>query len=71
MEVKSDAGNKGAVVAANNLRNFLFAFPLPTKEAVGVAKKLLDVMSNFGLPLCICSDPGSEFMAEVMKHLCK
>ena len=71
MGVKSDAGNKVLLVAFDKASKFLFAFPLPTKEAVGVARKLLEVMLTFGLPLYVRSDPGSEFTAEVMQHLCK
>lgn len=33
--------------------------------------KLLDLLLIFGLPLAICCDPGSEFTAEVMQHLCR
>ena len=71
MGVKSDAGNKVLLVAADKASKFLFAFPLPTKEAIGVARKLLEVMLNFRLPLYVRSDPGSKFTAEVMQHLCK
>ena len=71
MGVRSDAGNKVLLVVVDKASTFLFAFPLPTKEAIGVARKLLEVMLTFGLPLYVRSDPGSEFTAEVMQHLCK
>ena len=71
MGVKSDAGNKVLLVAADKASIFLFASPLPTKEALGVARKLLEVTLTFGLPLYVRSDPGSEFTAEVIQHLCK
>ena len=69
--VKSDAGNKVLPVAVEKASKSLFAFPLPTKETRGVARKLLEVMLTFGLPLYVRSDPGSEFTAEVMHQLCK
>ena len=71
MGVKSDAGNKVVLVAVDKASKFLFAFPLPTKEAIGAARKLLKLILTFGLPLYVRSDPGSEFKAEVMQHLCK
>ena len=71
MGVKSDAGNNVLLVAVDKASKFLFAFPLPTKEAIGVSGKLLEVMLAFGLSLYVRSDPGSEFTAEVMQHLCK
>ena len=50
---------------------FLTAFPLPTKEAVGVSRKLLGLLRTFGLLLSIRCDPGGEFAADVMQHLCR
>ena len=69
--VKSDAGNKVLLVEVDKASKFLFALPLPKKEAIVVARKLLEVMLTFGLPLYVRGDPGSEFAAEVMQHLCK
>ena len=71
MAVKSDAGNKVLLVAVDKASKFSLAFQLPTKVALGVARKLLEVMHTFGLPLNFRSDPGSEFTVEVMQHLCK
>ena len=41
MGMKSNAGNKVLLVVVDKVSKFLFAFPLPTKEALGVARKLL------------------------------
>ena len=71
MGVKSDARNKVLLVAVDKASKFLFAFLLPTKKTLGVARKLLEMMLTFGLPLYVRSDPGSEFTAEVTQHLCK
>ena len=50
---------------------FLFVYPLPDKTAENVAKKLLELLLTFGIPLSLHSDPGTEFTAEVIQHLCK
>ena len=71
MGVKSDADNKLLLVAVDKAGKSLFAFPLHTKEAIGVAGKLLEVMLTSGLPLYVRSHPGPEFTAAVMQHLCK
>ena len=67
MGVKSDAGNKVLLVVVNTGGKFLFAFRFPTKEAIGVARKLLEVMLTSGLPPYVRSDPGSTFTAKVMQ----
>ena len=36
-----------------------------------MAKKLLDLLLMFGIPRSIRSDPGTEFTAEVVRHLCR
>ena len=69
--MKSDAGNNVRLVAVDKASKFMFAFPLPTKKAIGVAWKLPEVMLTFGLSLYVRSDPGSKFTAEVMQHFCK
>ena len=36
-----------------------------------MAKKLLELLLSFGLPSSLRNDPGTEFTAEVVQHLCK
>ena len=36
-----------------------------------MAKKLLEMLLIFGIPLSIRSNPSTEFTAEVVQHLCK
>ena len=36
-----------------------------------MAKKLREVLSILGIPLSLRSDPGTEFIAEVVQHLWK
>ena len=47
---------------------FLFAYPLPNKIAENAAKKRLELLLTFGIPLSLRSDPGTEFTAEVVQH---
>ena len=55
----------------NRASKFRFAYPLPNKTAENVAKKFLKLLLTFGILLSLRSDPGTEFTAEVVKHLCK
>jgi len=58
----SEAGKHYWPVVVNRATKFLMAYPPPSTEALGVARKLLEF---FGLPLSIRLDPGSGFTAEV------
>ena len=49
----------------------LFAYPLPSKDAVWVSRKLLNLLLTFGVPLSIRSDARREFTAQIVKHLCQ
>ena len=71
MGARSEAGNRDLLVIMDRASKFLFAYPLPNKTAENVAKKLLEVLLTFGIPLSLRSDPGTEFTAEVVQHLCK
>ena len=71
MKVTSHKGNRYLLVVVDRATKFLSAFPLPTKEALGVSRKLFELLLLFGLPLSIRCDPGSENTAEVMDHLCR
>ena len=41
------------------------------QDAENVAIKILELLLTFGIHLSLRSDPGTEFTAEVVKHLCK
>ena len=71
MKATSDKGNRYMLVVGDRASKVLTAFPLPTKEAVGVSRKLLELLLIVGLPLSIRCDPGGEFTVEVMQHLCR
>ena len=59
------------LVITDRAIKFLFAYPLPNKTAENVAKKLLELLSTFGISLSLCSDPGTEFTIEVASNLYK
>ena len=71
MGARSEAGNRHLLVIVDRASKFLFAYPPPNKSAEGVAKKLLELLLNFGISLSLRSDPGTEFTAAVVQHLCK
>lgn len=68
---ESQGGNRYLLVVVDRARKFLFAYPLPSKDAVGVSRKLLELLLTFGVPLSIRSDVGGKFTAQVVKHLCQ
>ena len=71
MGARSEAGNKHLLVIVDRACKFVFAYPLPNKTAENMAKKLLELLLLFGIPLSLRSDPATEFIAEIVQHLCK
>ena len=71
MGARSEAGNKHLLVIVDRASEFLFAYPLPNKTAENAAKKLLELLLNYGISLSLRNDPGTEFTPEVVQHLCK
>jgi len=49
---------------------FLWAVPLPNKEAGTVGKALVKIFSQWGAPGILQSDNGKEFVADIIKHIC-
>ena len=60
-------GNRYCLTAICTLTNFLFAEPIPTKEAVVVLKALCKLFCLIGVPEIIQSDNGREFKNDIMK----
>ena len=60
MHEKSESDNRYLLLVINRASKFVFAFPLKTKEAEGIALKLLELVTLFGVPRAIRSDLGSE-----------
>ena len=71
MGARSEAGNKHLLVIVDRASKFLFAYRLPNKTAENAAKKLLELLLNYGIPQSLRSDPGAEFTADVVQHLYK
>ena len=71
MGARSEAGNKYLRVVVDRANKFLFANPLPNKTVENVAKKLLKMLSTFGIHISLLSDPGTEFTGEGVQHICK
>ena len=71
MGARSEAGNKHLLVIVDIASKFLFAYPLPNETAENMTKKRLELLLTFGIPLSLRSDPGTEFTADVVYHLCK
>lgn len=49
---------------------YLYAKPLPNKDAMTVSEALFDMFTTFGISDTLVSDQGSEFTARVTKELC-
>ena len=71
MRASSGAGNKHLLVIVDRVSKFRIAYPLTNKTAENVAKKLLELLLTFGIPLSLRSDPGAELTADVVQNLCK
>ena len=71
LKQESQDGNRYLLVVVDRASKFLFAYPLPSKDAVGVSRKLLELLLTFGVPLSIRSDAGGEFTAQMVKHFCQ
>ena len=62
----SEAGNEYLLLVVDKASKFLFGYPLPSKEAHGVARILLDLCLTFGAPSFTMADGGGEFTAAVI-----
>ena len=71
IDTPSLTGNNYILLVVDRASKFPFGFPLETKQAVGVARVLVELCLTFGVPRTIRCDGGSEFGAEVVKHLCR
>ena len=71
MKQVSSAENRYILLVVDRANRFVFAYALQSKDSVGVARKLLELLLTFGVPLSIRSDAGGEFTAKVVAHLCQ
>ena len=68
----SSSGHVYILTAVDLFTKWAEAVPLRNKEAVTVARALVDVViSRLGIPLQILSDNGKEFDNSIMKELCR
>lgn len=65
-------GNQYILTCQCELSKFVEGYPIPNKEAVTVADALVKhFVLRYGIPNDIVTDRGTEFMADVMKEVCK
>ena len=48
----------------DNASKFIFGFPFPTMESMGLAKAVLIVILISGLSVSLCSYPNTDFTAK-------
>ena len=65
---KSQEGNRYLLVVVDRASIFLLTYPLPSKNAVEVSRKVMAVLLTFGMPPSTRSIAGGEFTAQVVKH---
>ncbi len=64
-------GNQYLTVIKNHTTHFAALYPAPHHDALSTATAVFQFICWFGLIDSIISDPGSEFMNEVVSHLTK
>ena len=69
--VESLSHNKYLLLVVDKASRFPFVYPLPSKQADGVARQLLELCLTLGVPKVIRSDGGGEFEARCIQHLCR
>jgi hypothetical protein len=62
-------GYKGLLVLTDHLSRYPVAYPLITKEASEIARRLWEFISLFGPPKSLLSDNGSEFVNSTVAEL--
>ena len=64
-------GSTYIFTALDMFSRFLYAVPIPRKDAITVAEALFSLFTTFGVCDTLISDCGSEFTAAVTQELCK
>jgi len=64
-----EAGNSYVTVIVNHFTKLVGLYPSMTHDAISTATALFQYFCTYGLVDCIISDPGSEFMNEVIAQL--
>lgn len=71
--IKPDCDNNSYILTIQcELSKFIECYPLPTKEALVVAKSFVEqFILRYGIPQDIVTDQGKEFLANVFQESCK
>ena len=64
-------GSTYIFTALDMFSRYLYAVPIPRKDAITVAEALFSLFTTFGICDTLVSDCGSEFTAAVTQELCK
>ncbi len=69
---KSSDGNTYILLLVDSATKYVFVRALPDKTAVSVAKMILEeFICTFGIPTCIYTDGGKEFVNSLLKEICE
>lgn len=66
---KENQGYKYILTVIDAFSKYAWAYPLKSKEAVGVAEALSDLFNTHDVPKELHADNGGEFVADLMKEL--
>jgi transposase InsO family protein len=69
LDLITSLSERDVLVVVDTFTGFVILRDLPTKGATDVAKTLMSVFGDFGSPLEIVSDNGSEFINEAVQKL--
>lgn len=69
--VTSSSGNNFLLVMVDLYSRFTILKAIPDKQALTIAKQLVDIFCTFGWPKVLASDNGKEFTADIIKELVK
>ena len=62
---ETPSGNRYILTCTDLFSKWPVAYPLPNKEAITVAKAILQLVTTYGFPYAIISDNGTEFCNQV------
>lgn len=65
----TESGNRFILTAQDDLTKFCFAKPIPNHESLTIAKSLIEIFTQFGIPKTFLTDQGLDFMSELIKNL--
>lgn len=68
MNIESSAEDRYLLIVVDRASKYLFAHPLLSKEALGVARTILELMLTFGVSLS--TSTKWELTEQVVDHLC-